>query len=289
MKHLRLLCVPLLLAARLLAAEEPAPPAPATDDAPTWTVTLPEAIERARAADRRILVELRDAHCPECERMEKLVYPAAAFRDLMRDKVAVSVYRNTEDGRRLSERFGVRTSPAWLVVTPDLLLCGKQEGASNQATWFDRFVETERAWGTFRKRLAEEKANPADGGLAFAVGEEAFRRFGDAMAEERFRRVAADGNAPEALRAKALAYLATIALDARRLDDAEKVLKQLLAATKDPALLEKAELRLADVEIGRGEKEKAAARLRAFVEKHPASPLKAQAEALLTALGPRQP
>ena len=49
------------------------------------------------------------------------------------------------------------TSPAWLVVTPDLLLCGKQEGASNQATWFDRFVETERAWGTFRKRIAEEK------------------------------------------------------------------------------------------------------------------------------------
>jgi hypothetical protein len=268
MKHLRLLSVPLLLAARLLAAEEPAPPAPATDDAPAWTVTLSEAIERARAGNRRILVELRDAQCPECERMEKLVYPAAAFRDLMRDKVAVSVYRNTEDGRRLAERFAVRTSPAWLVVTPDLVLCGKQEGASNQATWFERFVQTERAWGAFRKRIAEEKANPADGGLAFAVGEEAFRRFGDTMAEERFRRVAADGDAPEALRAKALAYLAT---------------------TKDPALLEKAELRLADVEIGRGQKEKAAVRLRSFVEKHPASPLKAQAEALLTALGPRQP
>ena len=120
----------------------------------------------------------------------------------------------------------------------------------------------------------------------FAVGEEAFRRVGDEMAQERFQRVARDTKAPTQLRERSLAYIAAIALEARRFDDAEKALKQLLATTKDPALLEQAELRLADVEIGRGEKKKAAALLKGFLEKHPQSPMRQDAKALLEALDP---
>lgn len=281
---LRHLLALLLLAPGLLAAQDPVPAAAAPDDAPVWVVGLSEALERARSLDRRVLVELRDAHCPDCERMEKLVYPAASFRDFMRDKVAVSVPRGTDDGRTLAERFRVRATPAWLVVTPDLLLCGKQEGASNQSTWFERFVEAERAWADFRRRLDEEAAQPDDVALALAVGEEAYRRYGDAFAETRFRRVAAAPAASPETRSRALSYLATIALEARRFDDAEKALNGILATAKDPVLLEKAELRLADVAVGRGKRDDAAARLRAFVEKHPSSPMKAEAEALLKAL-----
>ncbi|MRR12682.1 hypothetical protein EG835_09550 [bacterium] len=197
----------------------------------------------------------------------------------------MSLFRSSPDGTRLSERFGVQLSPAWLVLTPDLLLAGKQEGASNQSTWFDRFIASEHDWALFRQKLAIEKAAPGDPAATLAVAEDAYRRFGNEMAEERFRRVAGDPKAANDLRERALSYLAAIALEARRLDDAEKALKEILATTKDPVLREKAELRLADVDLGRGDRGKAAERLGTFLEKHPESPLRPQAEDLLKALG----
>lgn len=284
-----LLATVLFFAPVLLAQpDDKTPPAARLQDAnPEWAKSFDDAVERARAMPNgRVFVELRSAECPECERMEKLIYPSASFRAFMRDKVPVVLDRAAPDGQRLAERFGLQRVPAWLVVTPDLLLSGRQEGGSSQAAWIESFVASERAWAEFLHKLDLEKKNPSDAAAAFAVGEEAFRRVGDALARERFERVAGDGKAPAQLRERSLAYLAAIALEERRFDDAEKALKRILATTKDPALAENAELRLADVEIGRGEKKKAAALLRTFLEKHPQSPARKDAEALLEALEP---
>ena len=92
---LRHLLALLLLAPGVLLAQEAVPPAEAADDAPVWAVGLSEALDRARSLDRRVLVELRDAHCPECERMEKLLYPSASFRAFLKDKVPVRLLRGT--------------------------------------------------------------------------------------------------------------------------------------------------------------------------------------------------
>jgi hypothetical protein len=288
-RKLRLLIAPLLLSSPFLLGQEGVTPTPVyrpQDPEPIWATSFGEAVDRARSMPNgRIFVELVEESCPQCERMASLVYPSASFRAFMSDKVPVSLLRSSPDGARLSKRFGVQLSPAWLVLTPDLLLAGKQEGASNQSTWIDRFIATERDWALFRQKLASEKAAPGDLAASLAVGEEAYRRYGNAMAEERFRRVADDPKAPNDLRERALSYLASIALEARRLDDAEKALKEILATTKDPVLREKAELRLADVDLGRGDREKAVERLRTFLEKHPESPLRPQAEDLLKALG----
>jgi hypothetical protein len=292
-RKLRLLIVPLLLAFPCLRAQEAVPPPAAPrpqDPDPVWATTFSEAVERARAIpEGRVLVELRDARCPDCDRMADLVYPSPSFRSFVRDKVPVRLLRSSPDGKRLSEKFGVRVTPAWVVVTPDLLLSAKQEGASNQSTWIERFVLAERAWGLYLRKLEAEKSAPTDPAATFAVADEAFRRYGDAMAEERFRRVVDDPKAPADLREKSLSYLASIALEARRLDDAEKALHGILATTKDPVVREKAELRLADVDIGRGERTKAAERLKAFLDKHPASPMRPQAQELLEALGTAKP
>ena len=286
---LRSLLAPLLLGSSLLAgpqaAQTPAPPAPAEPE-PLWSSSLDEAIGRAREIpDGRILVELRTATCPECKRMADLVYPSASFRAFVKDKVPVTLDREGADGQKLAQRFGVRVSPAWLVLTPDLLLCGRQEGESNQSTWIDRFIESEKGWAAFRRRIDEEKASPSDTALVFAVAEEAYRRYGNDMAEGRFRRLAADPKTAPEIRERSLAYLASIALDARRLDDAEKALTELLAVAKDPVLRERAELRLADVEVGRGNRARAAERLEAFLKAHPESPARPQVESLLQALG----
>jgi tetratricopeptide (TPR) repeat protein len=289
----RLLLVAALLAAPLLRAQAPpatTAPARPQDDAPVWSASWPEAVERARAMrDGRILVEVREAECPECERMAKLVYPSASFRAFLSDKVPVRLDRASADAEKLVQRFGVQRLPAWLVVTPELLLCGKQEGATNQSTWIERFTETERDWARFLLALEAEKKAPSDPAAAFAAGESAYRHFGDALAAERFRRVADDPKAPAALREKSLAYLAALALADRRLDDAEKALRTLLATSKDPGLRAKAELRLADVDLGRGDRRKAADRLRAFLASHPDSPDRPEAEALLQAIEAAKP
>lgn len=296
MPLLRLLIASALLSSPVLLAQQPEPSAEKApekassaarlqDANPVWASTFDEALKRARATpEGRVFVELRDAECPECVRMEKLIYPSASFRAFMRDKVPVVLDRAAPDGQRLAERFGIERAPAWLVLTPDLLLAGRQQGASSQAAWMETFFNAEKSWAEFRLKLEAEKKSPSDSTLAFAVGEDAYRRVGDAMAEERFRRVVADGNAPPQLRDKSHAYLAAIALEARRFDDAERSLKQLLSTTKDPTLLEQAELRLADVEIGRGQKKKAASLLKGFLEKHPQSPARKDVEALLAAL-----
>lgn len=287
---LRFLPSLVLLFSPALAAQpsaKPPDPSKLQDENPVWARTFDEAVQRAQAMKNgRILVALRTADCSECERMEKLIYPSASFRSFMRDKVPVALDRAAPEGQRFAERFGLQRVPAWLVLTPDLLLAGRQEGASSQAAWIDAFVASEKAWGEFLRKLDEEKKAPSDAATVFAVGEEAYRRVGDEMAQERFRRVAGDKKAPAQLRERSLAYLAAIALEARRFDDAEKTLKRLLATTKDPKLLEQAELRMADVEIGRGDRPKAAARLRRFLEKHPQSPMRKDVEALLQAVEP---
>ncbi len=282
-------------ASSLLAQEGVLAPSPAQgprpqDEPPVWAASFPEAVERARSLrDGRVFVEFTEPSCSQCERMQKLVYPSASFRGFMRDKVAVRLDRSSPDGKRLAEHFGIRAVPAWLVVTPDLLFCGKQEGPSDQATWLRRFVESEAAWAGFRQKLDAEKASPSDPAMVFEVALEAYRRGGDAMAEGRFRRVANDPKATADQREKSLGFLAAIALEARRFDDAEKALKAILATVKEPGLRERAELRLADVEIGRGERTKAAGLLRTFLDAHPESPLRPEAEALLKALGASKP
>ncbi len=289
----RFLLAPVLFLSPVLLAQETGTPPAASrlqDENPVWAATLDDAVERARAMpEGRVFVELRSADCPECVRMEKLIYPSASFRSFMRDKVPVVLDRASSDGQRLAQRFGLRRVPAWLVLTPDLLLAGRHEGGSSQALWMEKFVASERAWNEFRRKLDVEKKTPNDPAALFAVGEEAYRRAGDAMARERFERIAADEKAPAELRERSLAYLAGIALEDRRFDDAEKALKQILATTKNPTLAEQADLRLADVEIGRGERKKARAHLKAFLQKHPQSPMRKDVEALIEALDGAKP
>jgi len=293
MKELRLtLLAPALLVAPLLLAQGPqtAFPSAGTDAPIEWAETMPEALKRAGALDGgRLLVEIRDAQCSECERLEKLLYPSASFRGFLKDKVPVRLVRGTADADKLFARYRLRTTPAWLVLSTDLMLCGKLEGDTNQSSWIESFFQSEKGWAAFLRAIDDEKANPADPARSFAVGEEAYHRYGDVMAERRFRKVSENEQAPAELRAKSLAYLATFALEARRFDDAAKILEKVLATSTDPTLLERAELRLADVEIGRGDHPKAAARLKSFVEKHPQSYLKPQAEDLLRLLSSPRP
>ena len=288
----------LILPALLATAEAPQATAPAPTPTPTpmavpgaaglevlWTSTWDEAVEAARKIPNgRILVYFGDDGCGTCLRMEALVVPSTSFFAFTRDKVPLYLKRSSAEGNRLAAKLRVREIPAWVVVTPELLVTGRQEGSTTQMEWVQTFVEAEKGWAAYKKLLETETADPSDVKVVFEVARESFTRGGDSLAEPRFTRLATDPHAPADLREQSLAYLATIQLDAGRPDDAATTLDRLLGVAKDPLLRQRAQLRRAEVEIARGRKDLAIGRLMAFKKEWPDSPLLPDAEKLLEAL-----
>jgi predicted negative regulator of RcsB-dependent stress response len=255
-----------------------------------WAPTVAQAQESARSMkDGRILIFFTDPDCGEGSRMLKIIAPSTSFFAFTRDKVPVPVPISTPEGLKLAQKMRVVGVPTWIVATTDLLECSRQEGVTTQQGWVDAFVAGERAWAEFRRAQAAESENPANAAAVFEVARQLFQRGAREQAEGRFRRLAADPAVPPEIREQASAYVASIDLDAGRLDDATKILDELVRSAKSPQLRERAELRRADVEIARGRRDLAAFRLREFMKSHPASPLAAEAQAVLDALQGKAP
>lgn len=294
--------LPFLLAQQT-ASRPPATPAPAPEPAETgsaipgaaglevlWARTLSEAAEGARRMkDGRILIFFVEPNCGQCQRMEALVAPSTSFYAFTRDKVPLYEDVSTAEGRDLARRLRIRGTPSWIVVTPDLLECGRQEGPTTQQGWVQAFIEVERGWQGYKKLLGAESAEPGNLQLVFDAARQTYQRGGGAQAELRFRRLAGDPKAPAAIREQSLGYLTSLEMDSGRFDDAVSHLDKLIATAQDPALKQRAELRRADVEIARGRKDLAAWRLKEFLKAHPGSPLAAEAQALLDALEGKVP
>jgi hypothetical protein len=252
-----------------------------------WAANWDEALETARKMPNgRILVYFGDDGCGPCQRMEALVIPSTSFFAFTRDKVPVRILLRSPEGEKLAARLRVAEAPTWVVVTPDLLVTGRQAGPTTQMGWVQTFSEAERQWAAYRKLLDAEKADPGNLRLVFDVARETFRRGGDSLAEPRFVRLVGDARTPPELREQSLAYLATIQLDTGRPEEAAATLDRLLAAAPDPVLKQRAQLRRAEVEIARGRNDLAVGRLKAFKTDWPGSPLTPEVDKLLEALKP---
>jgi hypothetical protein len=257
------------------AGASPAVPAsdkPATRPAAPQFDSLSRGIEEARKRGScRIFVFLDAKECGDCDRMNSLIIPARIFKDVVEDKVVVRVDVNSEEGARLGEAYGISSAPAWIVMTPDGVLSWLHKGMTPQAAWLELLSVSEDRWNLYQKMLAEETANPTDGKRAFENARETFRRHGDAQAEKGFRRLVGDPSTPLPIREQSLAYLATIEMNGKRLDEAREHLETLLKIGQDPALRERAELRLVEVEIGKNDAAAAKRLLDQFVKAHPDS------------------
>jgi predicted negative regulator of RcsB-dependent stress response len=255
-----------------------------------WARTLPEATEGARRLkDGRILIFFVEPNCGQCQRMEALVVPSTSFYAFTRDKVPLYADVSTPEGADLARRLRIRGTPTWILVTPDLLECGRQEGPTTQQGWVKAFIEAERGWQGYKNLLAAESAEPGNPQLVFDAARQTYQRGGGASSESRFQRLATDAKAPAGIREQALGYLTSLEMESRRFDEAVTHLDTLIATAQDPALKQRAELRRADVEIARGRKDLAAWRLKEFLKAHPDSPLAAEAKALLDALQGKAP
>ncbi len=285
------LLITALLSAPAATAETPPPsPTPMAVPGPAglhvaWASSWDEAVQAARKIpDGRILLYFTEKGCGPCERMEALIVPSTSFFAFTRDKVPLRLMLDSPEGKRLATRLRLHEIPAWVVVTPDLVVTGRQEGSTTQMGWVEAFVQAERGWVAYKKLLATEKADPSDAKVVFEVARESFLREGDSFAEARFIRLANDPRTPPELREQSLAYLASIQLDAGRPEDARATLDRLLAVVKDPVLKQRAQLRRAEVEIALGRRDLAIGRLEAFQKEWPGSPLLPDAKRLLEAL-----
>ena len=250
-----------------------------------WANRFAEAVEGTkRLRDGRILIFFVEPECGQCKRMEALVVPSTSFYSYTRDKVPLLEDMATPEGKDLAKRLRIRGAPTWIVVTPELLECGRQEGPTTQQGWVDAFVQVERGWAVYRKALADEAADPSNAQLVFDAARQTYQRGGGAQAETRFQRLARDPKTPAAIREQALGFLTGLEMESGRFDEAVQHLDTLIASAQDPVLKMRAELRRADVEIARGRKDLAAWRLKEFVKVHPDAPLAAEAKALLDAL-----
>ncbi len=255
-----------------------------------WAPTVAQAEESARGMkDGRILLFFTDDDCGECARMLKIIAPSTSFYAFTRDKVPVPVSIGKPEGLKLAQKMHVVGVPTWIVATPDLLECSRQEGVTTQQGWVETFVQGERGWFAFRREQEAERENPGDTAAVFEVARQLYRRGAREQAEGRFRRLAIDPNTTPDVREQSNAYVASIDLDAGRLEEATRILDDLIRDAKNPALRERAELRRADVEVARGRTDLASYRLREFKKAHPESPLAAEAQALLDALQHKPP
>jgi hypothetical protein len=294
--------LPLVLAPQP-ASSPPPTPAPAPESAATgsalpgaaglevlWARTLSEATEGAkRLKDGRILIFFVEPNCSQCDRMEALVVPSTSFYAFTRDKVPLYEDVSTAEGKDLARRLRIRGAPTWILVTPDLLECGRQEGPTTQQGWVDAFIQVERSWAGYKKLLAAESAEPGNPQLVFDAARQTYQLGGGTQSESRFRRLAGDAKTPAAIREQSLGYLTSLEMEAGRFDDAVSHLDTLIATAQDPALKQRAELRRAEVEIARGRKDLATWRLKEFLKAHPDSPLASEAQALLDKLQAKAP
>lgn len=287
----------ILLAALLSQAAPPPEPTPTPAAVPgpaglevPWATSWDEALEAVRKIPKgRILIFFGDEECGQCRRMQAIIVPSTSFFAFTRDKVALYERFSSPEGKKLAATLRVKEIPAWVVVTPELLVSGRQVGSTSQMGWVQAFIEAEKEWYGYLKLREDEKANPGDLRLTFDVAVESFHRNGDGLAEPRFLRLVSNPKTPPDLREQSLAYLATIQLDSDRPADAGKSLDTLLAIAKDPVIRQRAELRRAEVDIALGRKDLAATRLRAFRKEWPDSPSLSEVDQLLEAISPSAP
>ena len=131
--------------------------------------------------------------------------------------------------RRGSASQGV---PTWIVVTPDLLECGRQEGVTTQKGWVEAFIQVRARVGRLSQGARRRSSDPRRSREGFRGRAPDLPPRRPRASEPRFGRLANDPKTPADVREQSLAYLASIELDAGRLDDATARLDTLIASRR---------------------------------------------------------
>lgn len=279
----------------------PAPPAsgagPVVErvpDAPgkaVWEPTYARARERAARETKVIFVEFTGPGCGNCERMDALLYPATNFEMMLLRMVPVKLDRGSAEAAPIAERYGIDRSPAALVVSPGGALVFRVNGFDNPGDFYRHVQESMAEWDKLHVKMIHEPEFRDDPKQELALGTALALRFDPEEAAPRFARAAASKEADPATRDAARTYLASAQYKMKRYEEARATIADLLETSRNPGIREQAELFRGQIAIAEGRREEARRAIVAFLRDHPGSPLRPNAEKMLTSIpsGPAQP
>jgi thiol-disulfide isomerase/thioredoxin len=259
---------------------------PATSSGIRWERNFDEALKKAKASRKPILVDFWASWCGWCHRLDKTTYVDAVVARKAEDFVAVKI--NTEGSKREAEvamRYDVQSLPTIVFLSPEGRQMHRLNGFQGPGQ-FPRTLDTALEAG---KRILPLEAalekNPADAAALLGLGEHLFdQEFYEESRDLLYRAVKADGDEPAARRRMARMMLAIIQNYDRKYAEAEALLKEALGikppGEDEPRVL----FVLGRTYVSWGRREDAQKTMQAIIRKHGGSAMAQKARDTLLAL-----
>jgi tetratricopeptide (TPR) repeat protein len=231
-----------------------------------------------------VFVEFSEANCGNCIRMHSLVYPAVNFEMMLLRMVPVNVDRLGSEGTALAARYGVTQSPAILILSAGGALIFRVNGFDSAPELYSHVHSMMAEWDKLNVRMIHEPEFRDDPAQELALGIDLAQRYDPEEAIPRFVRAAESPRADAATRDQALSYLASAQLNAHLFSDARATTEKLSRVARDGDLREQAEIFLGQISLAEGDSAAARRSWEAFLQKHPNSPRRQDAENRIAAL-----
>jgi tetratricopeptide (TPR) repeat protein len=204
---------------------------PATSPGIKWERSFEEALKKAKATRKPILVDFWAEWCGWCHRLDKTTYVDPVVVRKAEEFVAVKI--NTEGSRKETEvaiRYDVQSLPTILFLSPE----GHQVHRLNGFQGPGQFPRTlEQALEGAKKILLLEAAiekNPNDAAALAALGRHLYEEeFYEESRDLLYRSIKVDGDEPAQNRRLVRMILAIVQNYDRKYGEAEGLLKEALA------------------------------------------------------------
>jgi tetratricopeptide (TPR) repeat protein len=257
--------------------------APAKGAGIRWENGFEEALKRARAAGKPVMIDFWAEWCGWCHRLDQTTYVDPSVVRVADGFVAVKV--NTEGAERdlkVAERYDVTSLPTILFVSPAGRPLLRVDGFQGPGQ-FPRTLENARAVGV--RVIGWETAIEKDAQNAealFGLGAHLFEQ--ELYEESRgllYRAIRADRKQPVADRARARMLLGIIHTYDRQYPEAERVLREALALPPPPEQVPRILFVLGRAYLAGGKREDARETMQRILSEHRDSPVAQKARETL--------
>jgi len=257
-----------------------------------WLTRLDQALEQAARKDRYVLVDLYAEWCGWCKVLEKEVFSTPEFRDFTKDFVLLRVdVDDGAEGSALQARFGIYSLPTTLVMDADQVRVGTVAGFAPAGPFLAKLAAAIASYDGFIESYERMKTSD-DLGVLYGLADELHTRGDGARAAEVYHRILRHigEGAPKA------AWIQFLIADAYRLAgryaDAQDVLRRARTLSERTSaenadgrdLRERIDLLGARIAQESHDCEQARSSLESFLEKHPRSSYRRDAQKTLDAL-----